>query len=893
MFDELNLADDPQLTAYALGELSPEEAARIERQLADSLTAQAAVREIRELAGILQAGLQSEPAPALREQQRAAILGAAARAPASTGRRPNSQSGRSHSATSAQPANSATGVENPGDRREAASAPRRRWTGRLASMTTVVAVLMVGVLLVSTTDTRKGIPRPQRKDVLSGQAWVDLAFPLDESITGSPDMFPALRSSDEFFKRRAEPLTEARVHGAGSVAVTAQARPRYLVDSSAGYRVEKSVAITGLELKPNNPVVNLAFPAKAPSQMFPGLARADEPMQHDLRVRRQIEELGRPQNEAPGTEAYAPIAENQFVTPQSAPLSTFGVDVDTASYSNVRRFLTGGRLPPPDAVRVEELVNYFRYETPAAPVDGRPFTVAVEVGAAPWQPAHRLVRIELKGREIAASNRPASNLVFLVDVSGSMQSDNKLPLAKAGLRLLAGQMTESDTIAIVTYSDTAMLRLAATNGTNQKAIVETIDGLQAGGSTNGAGGIQLAYRAAIENFIDGGVNRVILCTDGDFNVGVTGDDELVQLIEERARTKIFFSVFGFGMGNLKDGKLEKLADKGNGHYAYIDGSREAKKVFVDELAGTLVTIAKDVKVQVEFNPARVAAYRLIGYENRALAAHDFDDDGKDAGDIGAGHSVTALYEVVPAPDAPAAAAADGLRYEHAKGAAAGPVANELLAVKLRYKEPQADNSLLVEVPVADMPSLAAQPAGEPASARRRLSRDFEWSAAVAAFGMVLRHSAYRGQAGLDLVLELAQGARGDDLSGRRREFIELVERAKALRPDLASATATTPPSPGAAPPGSANQNKREAFKNLSAQQIEELLGGRYKNLLRIIPAEADAAQNGNFRDDGYRDTTTYLGHDNLPKGYWVYVYPNWYIWGDAAEQTPPAPAKPR
>lgn len=581
-----------------------------------------------------------------------------------------------------------------------------------------------------------------------------------------------------------------------------------------------------------------------------------------------------------GAEVYDMIVENPFLSAYADPLSTFGVDVDTASYANVRRFLTQGQLPPPNAVRIEELVNYFAYDYPP-PAGDQPFSVNVETGRCPWSPGHGLVRIALKGKEIAPGARPAGNLVFLVDVSGSMQSANKLPLVKSGLSLLARQMTETDRVAIVTYSDAAELRLESTNGTNQPALQQAIESLQAGGSTNGAAGIQLAYRSALEHFIPGGTNRVILCTDGDFNVGVTGDDELVQLIEERARTKVFFSVFGFGMGNLKDGKLEKLADKGNGHYGYIDNQREVQKVFVDELAGTLVTIAKDVKLQVEFNPRQVGTYRLIGYENRRMPSQDFHDDARDAGDIGAGHTVTALYEITPPVEAPRPELGNALRYRKAVVAEDDGLAGELLTLKLRFKRPEADASVLMEFPTANPAARAADRgpksgAGSPGAA----SADFNWAAAVAAFGMILRDSPFRGQANFDLVLELAQGSKGEDKTGRRQEFIELVRRAQAL--DGASAASvesarTSPPEPGT--PAAA------PTPPLSREQAEEKAGvnGKYRNLLRMIEAASDRSRYGDFHDFGRWQGTSYLGQDNLPQGFWVYVYPRWYIWGDAAK----------
>jgi Ca-activated chloride channel family protein len=571
---------------------------------------------------------------------------------------------------------------------------------------------------------------------------------------------------------------------------------------------------------------------------------------------------------APGTEAYEPIVENPFLSAYEAPLSTFGVDVDTASYANMRRFLTQQQLPPPNAVRVEELVNYFRYDYPQ-PAGAEPFSVSVDSGPAPWQPQHKLVRIGLKAKEIPRDQRPASNLVFLVDVSGSMQPENKLPLVKMGLRLLTQQMTESDRVAIVTYSNTAAQRLESTNGANKEAILGVIESLHADGSTNGAAGIQLAYRAALDHFIQGGTNRVILCTDGDFNVGVTGDDELVQLIHERARTKVFFSVFGFGMGNLKDGKLEKLADKGNGHYAYIDSQREAQKMFVDELVGTLVTIAKDVKIQVEFNPNQVGFYRLIGYENRVLAAQDFNDDRKDAGDIGAGHTVTALYEIVPAGEAPRPELGDTLRYRKAVVPQEGALARELLTVKLRFKLPEADASTLIEVPISgDVRDLASESKVAVAEARAA-GRDFNWAAAVASFGMLLRDSQFRGQTSFDMILELAQGAKGDDPTGRRQEFIDLVNSARALCVPVAP----VPPAAGA-PATVLGREEAEA---------KATVNGKYRNLLRIVEAPADAESYGPFHDYGRWEETSYAGQSNLPQGYWVYVAPNWFIWGDQAK----------
>jgi Ca-activated chloride channel family protein len=479
------------------------------------------------------------------------------------------------------------------------------------------------------------------------------------------------------------------------------------------------------------------------------------------------------------TERYARFADNRFIAVGEQPLSTFSIDVDTASYANVRRLLAAGRRPPRDAVRIEELVNYFRYEYPQ-PEGDAPFSVTLEAAACPWQPGHRLVRVGLCGRDVARDARPAGNLVFLVDVSGSMNEPTKLPLVKQALTMLVDELSENDRVAIVTYAGSAGLVLPSTSGDQKQKIRGAIEALQAGGSTHGSAGITLAYEQAAERFIEGGVNRVVLCTDGDLNVGLTSDEALVELITKQARGGTFLTVLGFGDGNLQDEKLEKIADHGNGVYAVIDGVREARKVLVEQLTGSTITIAKDVKIQVEFNPAQVASYRLLGYENRILAAEDFRDDTKDAGEIGAGHTVTALYEVALVGEGAGAATAgrgaEPLKYQPAPAnppaaapATAGPASEELLTVKLRWKQPEGDTSTLLEVPLAE------QGGGFDAA-----SVDLRFAAAVAAFGMILRDSEHKGTASLPLVAELAGSALGRDDGGYRAEFLDLVRRAEAL-----------------------------------------------------------------------------------------------------------------
>ncbi len=477
-----------------------------------------------------------------------------------------------------------------------------------------------------------------------------------------------------------------------------------------------------------------------------------------------------------GGDQYVRLVENPFQAVKDHPLSTFSIDVDTASYANVRRFLLQeNQLPPPDAVRIEELVNYFDYDY-SPPTSDVPFASHIEVAECPWTPEHRLVRIALKGREIQTNQRPASNLVFLLDVSGSMDQPDKLPLLQAGMKLLAGQLSENDRVAIVVYAGSEGLVLPSTVGDQRAKILDSIDRLKVGGSTNGGAGIELAYKVARENFIKEGVNRVILCTDGDFNVGTTSTGALERMVEEKAKSGVFLSVLGFGRGNLNDAMMETISNKGNGNYAYIDGITEAQKVLVEQMGGTLITIAKDVKIQVEFNPTQAEAYRLIGYENRVLAAEDFNDDKKDAGEIGAGHTVTTLYEVVPAGGKVDLPGVDPLKYQtEPKKTRNKEVAGELLTLKLRYKQPDGDKSDLLEFPVTDG-----------GGSFSKASPNFQFAAAVASFGMLLRGSQYQGMSSYDAVLEIAQSAKGADKHGYRAEFAKIVERAKPLGEERAA-----------------------------------------------------------------------------------------------------------
>jgi len=473
------------------------------------------------------------------------------------------------------------------------------------------------------------------------------------------------------------------------------------------------------------------------------------------------------------TEQYDFVAEQGFLDVAKAPLSTFSIDVDTASYANVRRMLREGRLPPGGAVRIEELVNYFRYDYPDANGD-EPFTVSIETTEAPWQERHRLVRIALQGRRIDDRDLPPRNLTFLLDVSGSMASPDKLGLVKRAMASLAGTLRPEDRVAIVVYAGASGLVLPPTSGEDRGRILSALSALEAGGATAGAEGIQLAYEVARRSFDPRGINRVILTTDGDFNVGISNRSDLVELIERERESGVFLTVLGVGRGNLKDAMMEELSNRGNGNYAYLDSLAEARKVLVHEAGGTLVTLAKDVKIQVEFNPVHVAAYRLIGYDNRRLADRDFNDDTKDAGEIGAGHRVTALYEVVPAGLAPPTGSVDDLRYQRPGTTSPATHDGEFLTVKLRYKEPDGARSRLI--------TRRAPPERTPWA---YASDDLRFAAAVASFGMLLRDSEHAGDASFEQVAEIARSSLGEDPDGQRREFVSLVGAARELSGEAA------------------------------------------------------------------------------------------------------------
>ena len=471
------------------------------------------------------------------------------------------------------------------------------------------------------------------------------------------------------------------------------------------------------------------------------------------------------------TEGYASVNENGFRNVMNNPLSTFSIDVDNASYSNIRRYINMGQLPPADAVRIEEMINYFKYDYPE-PSEEHPFSVFTEMAVCPWNNNHQLLHVGLKGKSIDKSALPPSNIVFLIDVSGSMNAPNKLPLLKSAFGLLVNELRPQDRVAIVVYAGAAGLVLESTPGNKKEVIMSAIDNLEAGGSTAGGAGLKLAYAEARKYFIKGGNNRIILATDGDFNVGESSNGGMERLVEEKREEGVFITVLGFGMGNIKDDKMEIIADKGNGNYSYIDNLQEARKVLVREFGGTLFTIAKDVKFQIEFNPARVQAYRLIGYENRLLNDEDFNDDRKDAGEMGSGHNVTALYELIPAGTDEMIPSVDPLKYQLAGKKVLNPNVNspEYLTIKLRYKNPDANSSVLFDKPVKGTVRNIDS-----------ASDNLRFAAAVSEFGMILRDSEFVGNATLESAARLADLARGEDEDGYRAELIRLIKTVKDMK----------------------------------------------------------------------------------------------------------------
>jgi Ca-activated chloride channel homolog len=533
-----------------------------------------------------------------------------------------------------------------------------------------------------------------------------------------------------------------------------------------GYGTESKREITG-SVTTIAPGYLPSSPVASPNQLLSGKA-AGVVISGDKQVRRKPQRASDSGQDF-NTEDYDAIVENKFLAVKENPLSTFSIDVDAAAYSNVRRYLQNNQLPPAGAVRSEELINYFHYQYPQ-PAGNDPFSINTEIADCPWNKQHKLVLIGLQGKKIPVESLPPSNLVFLIDVSGSMQSANKLPLVRESMKMLVDQLRTQDKVSMVVYAGSAGLVLPPTSGQEKATIKNAIDRLEAGGSTAGGEGIRLAYETARKQFIKEGNNRVILCTDGDFNVGVSSDAALEQLIEQERKSGVFLTVLGYGMGNYKDNKMQKLADKGNGNHAYIDGILEAKKVLVSEFGGTLFTIAKDVKLQLEFNPANVQAYRLIGYENRLLNKEDFNNDQKDAGELGSGHTVTALYEVIPVGVKNIfEEAVDPLKYQKQAAALTSVPSNEILTVKFRYKQPDGEVSKLISQAVLNKPV-----------AWKNASENFRFAASVAEFGMLLNNSSFKQSASYSNVWKLAKDAIGKDSEGYRSEFLRLVRIAQTL-----------------------------------------------------------------------------------------------------------------
>ncbi len=572
----------------------------------------------------------------------------------------------------------------------------------------------------------------------------------------------------------------------GNYSITFSENEKYLVFSAVGFQTQKvkinNKTVVNVIMKQRTSVLQdsslkeevvattaLGVKAKDKSRGYASAKRSAVNGIYSPSTTRQYNLNG---DEEFNTEEYDNIVENGFHKVSDDPLSTFSIDVDAASYSNVRRYLNNNQLPPAGAVRTEEMINYFKYQYPQ-PTGKDPFSINTEISDCPWNNQNKIVLIGLQGKNIPVENLPASNLVFLIDVSGSMMDENKLPLVKTSMKMLAEQLREKDKISIVVYAGNAGLVLPATSGGDKIKIKTAIDALEAGGSTAGGAGIELAYKTAKQNFMEDGNNRIILCTDGDFNVGASSDDDMVRLIEKERNQGIYLTVLGYGMGNYKDTKMQQLADKGNGNHAYIDGINEAKKVLVNEFGGTLFTIAKDVKLQLEFNPEKVAGYRLIGYENRLLNKEDFNDDKKDAGELGSGHTVTALYEIIPAGvQSKFLKNVDPLKYQKNKNKSITSFNDEILTVKFRYKTPANGNSELIVHPVIDNKIDI-----------RNTSDNFRFATSVAGFAMLLRNSEYKGSDTYDKVLNMATASLGNDAEGYRKEFVSLVKKARMLNDD--------------------------------------------------------------------------------------------------------------
>jgi len=744
------LPEDPRLTAYALGEIEDQqERSAIKSAVAQSTELQQAVAAIRDMSELLTKGFAAEPIPELSEFEKARM---------------------------GQPT----------------ATRERSGVSRILSwpvLSSVAAVLIIAFVVLPQRSALKEDfayqAEPRKEDfadqklpiesliskfqIAEENPALDVEIAAKMLIESSPFQSiarPDLESNE--FVESARSVTTLRV-AEKQMASPVLIRKRVVLAKEADSDVLLESLESGISMDysaPGKPAPPKMVKAYASAPAPPAMMLAD----NGMRAPNQARELPATFN----TEKYAPIEESGFRSPLVAALSTFSIDVDTASYANVRRFLNQGQLPPADALRIEEMINYFPYAdaAPTKSLDegGAPFAVHMAQTVAPWNESHHLLRVALKGYEMPWEERPSSNLVFLLDVSGSMNNANKLPLVKEAMDLLVRRLDGRDRVAVVVYAGASGLALPSTTANNYDTIQHAMDNLKAGGSTNGGAGIQLAYKVAREHFIDGGNNRVILCTDGDFNIGQTNSGDLTDIAEAAADEGISLTILGFGMGNYKDDLLEELSNKGKGSYAYVDSRAEARKVFLEDLTGNLFKIAKDVKIQVEFNPAQVNSYRLIGYENRRLKAEDFNNDKKKAGDIGPGHTVVALYEIIPATVDSDVPSVDALRYQQSVESKSAP--GEVATVKLRYKQPDADVSQLITRTVSSDELVRFDATHE----------DVRFSAIVAAFGMRLAESEYLNGLSYDAIESIAASSLGIDPGGHRSEFVGLVRRARELSP---------------------------------------------------------------------------------------------------------------
>lgn len=775
-------AQDPRLTAYALGELTdPNEIKAVESLLRESPALRREVESLRATAELIQQELEQEPCPSLAPHQLASL-------------------GEPPRAWSLWPR------VRPGN---------RSWwiPAGLATAAAVAVMVSAAILFLQETEEPPLSAGLQRPEPVVDDAPADLGSvtkkaqdpaspgpgatappqsPVQTASESPKTVFPAPPADKGSSGSSLPVVSEAADPPAASPSGPVQSNEQELILSSRSEQVREAYvetvppeAMAGSVSESSRPPSSYSRARVVESQVLPegivreryalrGRSRMPQsvvPFSPSAAVRANLDELPAAPSPVPSrssTEDYRYQEENPFRRVVREPLSTFGIDVDTASYANVRRFLRQGSLPPRDAVRIEEMVNYFSYAY-GAPSGENPVSVLMDMARAPWKQEHLLLRIGIQAEAIDPAERPPTNLVFLLDVSGSMRPANKLPLLKRAIRLLIKNLGEKDRVAFVTYAGESAVVLPSTPCDRKEEIFRALEHIMAGGPTNGEAGIREAYATAAAHFIQGGTNRVILATDGDFNLGMTDEGSLIRLIREQARSGVFLSVLGLGTGNYKDASLESLANRGNGNFAYLDSLEEARKVLVREMGATLITVAKDAKIQIEFNPARVDSYRLIGYENRALRHEEFNDDTRDGGEIGAGHQVTVLYEIVPAGTASPAGGVDPLKYQTPPAPNRAGDAHEWLTLKIRYKPPDQDESRLLEFTHSGSPSTFADAAP-----------DFRFASAVAAFGMILRDSPHRGTASLQRVLRWTLDSTGDDLQGPRAEFVQLVAKAMPL-----------------------------------------------------------------------------------------------------------------